>query len=261
MISDNIDLQNNIFSTLTLAYNKLLNVSGLGANIASLAEYITGSGTITLPTNFTHILIIMGGGGGGGGGSDGTGCASGGGGAGAFILGMRAKAELTGTTLSYSIGTGGSGGTAGNPGNNGSATTLTGSGVNLTAGQGYGGHRGTSARGGNTGAGGTPITQLTKDIGIAGGDGTSWSSGATNSSASAFFGICRGGMNGSEAGMGNSGDGAAGTPVPYSPYQQLQHFRTALDGTGSGGGGVYGPYSAAGGDGADGFLKIYYFYN
>lgn len=255
MISDNIDLQNNIFSTLTLAYNKLLNVSGLGANIASLAEYITGSGTITLPTNFTHILIIMGGGGGGGGGADGTAYGSGGGGAGAFVLGMRAKAELTGTTLSYSIGVGGAGGTAGNPGSNGSATTLTGSGVNLTAGQGYGGHRGTSARGGNTGAGGTPTTQLTKDIGIAGANGGSYSSGYPVQTTFTFFGIGKGGINGPDQGAG-SYDGVGGTAAYLN-----NNYLSSLDGSCSGGGGVGGYHSLTGGDGADGFLKIYYFYN
>jgi len=60
--SSNLDLENNIFSTLSLVYNKLINgATGLGSNIAQLVSYTTGSGTITLPDNFTHLLILMGG--------------------------------------------------------------------------------------------------------------------------------------------------------------------------------------------------------
>lgn len=260
--NSNLDLENDIFSVLGLAYNKLLNgTTGLGANIAQLASYTTGSGTITLPTNFTHLLIIMWGGGGGGGGSDGTGYGAGAGGGWAFILALRAKTELTWTSLSYSIGTGWTGGTAGNPWNTGSATTLSGSWVSLTAGQGYGGHRGTSARGGGTSSGGTPITQNTNDIGINGTDGAVWTSGATNNTSAAFFGIGRGGMNGSESGMGNAGNGSAWVPIPYSPYLGTQHFLDSLDWTSCGWGGAYGGYNFRGWNGANGFLRIYYFYN
>lgn len=260
--NSNIDLENNIFDTLTLSYNKLLNsATWLGANIAQLASYTTGYGTITLPTDFTHILIIMGGWGGGGGGSNGTGYGAWGGGAGAFIMAMRAKSELTWTSLSYSIWAGGSGGTAWNPWGNGSATTLTGSWVNLTAGQGYGGHRGTSVRGGNTGYGGTAITQLAKDIWINGWPWTNYNSGGTSSSTSAFFWICRWGMNWSESGMWNSGWGCAWVPIPYSIYQQFQHYLDGLDWTGCGWGGAYGGTSFRWGYWATWFLRIYYFYN
>lgn len=253
-----LDLENDILNTLTLSYNRLLNASSwLGANIAQLASYTSGSGTITLPSNFTHILIIMGWGGGGGGGSDGTAYGSGGGGAWAFILWMRSKSELTWTSLSYSIGSWGSGWTAWNPWSNGWNTTLSGSNISLTAWGGYGGHRWTSARGGNTWYGGTATTQLTKDLWITGADGGNYNSGAGYpvQTSFTFFGIGKGGINGPDQGAG-SYDGVGGT-ASYSNNNYL----SSLDGSCSGGGGVGGYHSLTGGNGAKGFLRIYYFYN
>jgi len=256
MINDNINIEDNIFSNLSLVLTKLSGASsGLGTNIASLAEYVTGSGTITLPANFTHILILMGGPGGGGGGANGTAYASGGGGSGAFVMAIRSKEELTGTTLSYSIGSGGVGGTAGNDGGYGADTTLTGSGITLTAGHGWGGHKGTSATRPIMGAGGTATTQLSKDIGINGTSGSSYSSGYPEQTYCTFFGIGKGGICGADSGAGNY-DGVGGSPVFTN-----NNYLTSIGGSCSGGGGVGGYHSLTGGAGASGFIKIYYFYN
>ena len=254
--SSNLDLENNIFSTLSLVYNKMINgTTGLGSNIAQLVSYTTGNGTITLPDNFTHLLILMGGWGGWGGGSDGSGYGAWGWAGGAFILALRTKSQLTGNSLSYSIGSGGVGWGSGQPGSNGGNTTLTGSGVDLTASGGHGGHRGTSSRWGNDGLGVAPVIQYTNDIGITGANGGSYASGYPTQTTFTFFGLGKGGINGPESGAG-SYDGVAGSPGYY-----YNNYLSSTDGSCSGGGGVGGYHSGTGGLGASGFLRIYYFYN
>lgn len=257
-----IDLENNILDVLTLSYNKILNsAKWLGANIAQLASYTSGSWTITLPSNFTHILIIMGWGGWGGGGSDWTWYGAGGWGGGALIIAMRAKEELTWTSLSYMIWNWGSGWTAWNPWSSGSATILTGSGVNLTAWQWSGGHKWASWRDGWTWVWWIPITQLPKDIWINWWDGTSYFSWYADSSSIGFYWMCRWGMKGSESGMQNTGWWCAGVPKAYIVYQQYQHYLDWMDWTGCGGGGAYGGIAYRWGNWWNWFLRIYYFYN
>ena len=165
-----------------------------GNNMFSGFQVFTASGTFTIPTGVSRIMIEMwGGGGGGGASSGGAGYAGDGGGSGAYaksLFNVTANVTIT-------IGTGGAGGTS--PGGNGVAGTASSAsgGAVLTAGGGSGGK-------GNDGnalitAGGVPTATSASCLGINGYPGAGELGGAT-------------GGAGGNAPAGGAGGQANGTP-------------------------------------------------
>lgn len=201
--------------------------------------------TYTTPTGVTHICVQGWGGGGGGGGISGTlsqsAAGSGGGGGASFYKCVSSPLS----SYAVVVGGGGAGGASGGA-NNGSAGTPTTFGTAfLTAGNGSGGTGSTSSitaaivqGGGNVVASGGDLNAT----GSPGGAGITVGSGTTQA---------KGGDGGAAALGGSSSRGSTGN--------------TSANGTGCGGGGAgavsTNATSRAGGNGADGCLIIYEFYN
>jgi hypothetical protein len=202
-----------------------------GNSMFSGFQVFTASGTFTIPTGVSRVMIEMWGGGGGGGGSSngGTGYAGDGGGGGAY-----AKSLFSVTSnITVTIGAGGAAGTSGG-GNGGAGTTTSVSGgAVLTAGGGSGG-LGKDANSTVT-SGGTPTATSSSVLGITGYPGGGETGGGT------------GGVG------GNAPAGGAGGQ-PNAPGTN----GGVPGGGGSGGSQTSAPGPAAGGAGAAGMVIIWW---
>lgn len=198
-------------------------------------QTFTSNGTYTPTSGMKYCIIECWGGGGGGGATANTAANQfiwcGGGGAGSYSRTVATAADI-GASKAVTIGTGGTGGSAGaNPGNNGAATSV---GALCVA----NGGSGAAASNGIGGAGGTAGTG---DIAGTGAPGQSGSTGLTTTGsciagAGASTSIGGGGNSRSTTGTGNAG--------------------TGFGSGGAGGVSLTAGGSAAGGNGAPGFVMI-----
>lgn len=187
-----------------------------------------GSGNDTVPAGYTAGSWECTGPGGGAGGGDAT-YAGGGGGAGGTARKI-AFGLLPGATYAWVVGTGGAGGAAAGNGSAGSAaSTVSGTGVSLTANAGSGGTHGAAPAGGDGG------TATGGDDNYKGGAGTDGFPGAVSM-----------GGNGGPSYWGGGGRAATSTS------STLQNGSAKGSGAGAG----YGGSSVAGGAGADGQIRV-----
>jgi len=232
-------------------------LTGLGT--PNQVVYTSGTQTWSIPSGVTQVEVEMvgGGGGGGGGGTTNNGYYNGaGGGAGGyarFVVNTVTSGSLTITVGAY--GAYGASGATGANGSTGGNTTVTGTGVSVTAyggGGGNGGNNGTGAayRVPPPGIGGSATATTSTAIvgnfvGISGGSGQT--SGVDLAGAAA-------GSNGGTSYFGGCGIGVV---------QNQPSTATAISGDAPsnayGGGGGGGRYSANGGNGAGGVVIITYF--
>lgn len=183
------------------------------------SQTLTTSGTFTVPCGVTSITVQCWGGGGAGGGSSSGNTNFGGGGGGSGAYCSSALTVGSGQVFTYTIGAGGTGVVSGN-GNNGSATTFTGTSVNIIAGGGNGGVANAGAGGtGGTASGAT--TNTNGNNGTAGGangqvggaspNGGSGGASTTNSTGNTGTAPGGGGGGGEKSGTtGNVAGGAGG---------------------------------------------------
>jgi hypothetical protein len=271
---------------------------GTNGTVYVVERFQSGTTNWTVPNGVTSIDYLLVGGGGGGGGVAGGGFSSGGGGAGQVRGGT--AAVTAGQTLSAVVGASGvSGGTtsiAAAVGGIGGTSSLTGTGVSLTATGGGGGAGGqgasgatnatNGASGGGGGAQGVVIAQPangTAGQGTAGGTGLASGSG-NNQSGGGGGGAGVAGGNGTStaggaggAGVSNSttgavvnygGGGGGGKRVTGSAGAGGQGGggtgglaaagSAATANTGGGGGGAGGDGSLAGGAGGSGIVVVRY---
>lgn len=200
------------------------------------SQTFTGSGTFTAPINCTQVRIIAIGGGGGGANCQAgspvasNNCSGAGGGAGAYVEGIYAIVPSTGT-LAIVVGAGGG------PQATGGATTVTGTGVAISAGGGVGavfqGTASSAGAAGGTGTGGN-ITNQTGGFG-------------TDGQSSAFV---------------FAGDGASG-PFGGAGRAGARGVAFAGQAAGAGGGGTYDAALSGtvfnGGSGAGGIVIVQWF--
>jgi hypothetical protein len=231
--------------------------------------YVTASGTVTIPAGYTklHITAIGGGGGGGGsGGGTGTGGA-GGGGAGYLIEQLF---DVSGTTISVTLGAGGGGGSGGTPtGAPGGATSVQYYGFSVVAPGGSGGSpspsAGTGVDGGGGGSGywgggggGGSTSGGNLGVGGAGGTGVIQSGQAGNAAPN----LASGGAGGNGAGTQNGGSasgtsGGGGGGGGPGGGRGGSGSTLATSGTYGGGGGGFGPGgSGGGGNGGNGYVIV-----
>lgn len=228
-------------NNVTLATNgNILQIGGTA--IPNGIQVFVSSGTFTVPTNITRIMVEAWGGGGGGGGSySGANGTFGGGGGGSGGYGIQFYNVTPGGSYSVIVGSGGSGGSSGNnavsatAGSAGSATSFGGT---LVVNGGGGGSGATSSVNGNGGA--KPIaasgSAFPAGVGGGGNDGID------------FSGISIGGQGGS---VFRGGSGALGGPsggIPYG-HGSGQNGNDGSLGAGGGGGGI-GNQGGGGGGGA-----------
>ncbi|QQG41614.1 MAG: hypothetical protein HYV90_05680 [Candidatus Woesebacteria bacterium] len=207
-------------------------------------ETFVNSGTYTLPSDATMIIVEgYGSGGGGGGGSQGTTAqyrgGGGGGGGGAYVTDTFPAASVS-ATVAITVPAGGAGGGSLTDGTAGSSSSF---GSYLTAyGGGGGGNNGATGGGGSggggggrTGVGGSSVD----DVNGAGGspNGGALAADAIYSDGGAAGGDAASGTNGSTGGsayVGGGGGGAATT----TGQNQSGHGGSSLHGGGGGGGGA-----------------------
>lgn len=195
---------------------------------------VTANGSFVVPDNVNFLVIVGdggGGGGGAGGGSASTAPGGGGGGGGGAPIMVQTIPVTAGDTLTLTIGAGGAGGTgvSNNPGNSGvagSASTITGTGVNLSFPGGGGG-----GGGNRTGASPNEPTHSGYLFQVSSNGTDAASDGA-------------GGGGGSSSVSGPDGANAASAVAPLA----------GLNSTGGGGG---GSANATGGHGSSGGASFY----
>lgn len=214
-------------------YQISANSGSTGNTMFSGFQVFTASGTFTLPTGVSRVMIEMWGGGGGGGGSKtgATGYPGSGGGGGAY---NKSLFNVT-ANITVTIGTGGAGGAGGTGGNGtaGTATSVSGGAV-MSAGGGGGG-KGNDATG-TLGTGGVPTATSASILGITGYQG----------------GAQIGGGTGGPGGLSPSG-GAGGQPNGTPGYAG------SVPGGGGAGASLDGALNGyAGGAGAAGMVIIWW---
>lgn len=234
----------------TVWNNRLYVVGGNSSTQNTVVYNTAGSGTFTVPTGVTSLVVkAWGAGGGGGNGGASTGIGGGGGGGGF------AQSTLTvtpGTSLTYNVGSGGlSNSTARYAGNGGGFTALLNGATYLIQAGGGGGGGGTTgtANGGQGGAGGgTSGTAGTAGSGTAtvgggGGAGTTAAGGAGGTAGTT-------GVAGNSGNANNGGDGGGS----ITSCTTAVTGRGGNGGTGAGGkGGVAGTCVNGGGGGGGRF--------
>ncbi|MFO7369446.1 MAG: PKD-like domain-containing protein [Bacteroidales bacterium] len=210
------------------------------------SQTYTSSGTFTVPPGVTEIIVeAWGGGGGGGFARSANGAAGGGGGGGAYTI--TTIAVTPGTSIPFTVGTGGTGGTAaGAIATAGGATT-----VGMYA----------AASGGNPGTG---VSTNSSGAGGIGGIGGTYNGGIGANGVNGTGGAAGGGGGGSSAGPasnGNNGTGLIGGAAVTEGGAGGSGGRNATGENGllPGGGGAGGNRNntnRAGGNGADGQVRI-----
>jgi hypothetical protein len=197
------------------------------------AQYVSGSGTYTVPSNTPYVKVFVTGGGGGGSGASPYQVAwfnSGGGGASSTIYGF--IAVNTGDSITYSVGAKGNKGSGQSLGTNGGTSTLTKGSTTLTA---------TGGAKGNNGS----------HPGTGGAAGTASSTGSLLQEEVVYAGNAGGNPNGFTGGSGGAsyyGQGAQG--ILNTNADNAVNY-------GSGGaGGASNSNAANGSDGASGYIVI-----
>jgi hypothetical protein len=206
-----------------------------GNNMFSGFQVFTASGTFTIPTGVSRVMIEMWGGGGGGGGANSTGgcnttgAGGDGGGGGAY---SKSLFNVT-SNIIITIGAGGAGGATGSHNGSAGGTTSVSGGAVMSAGGGSGG-LGNDCNGTIT-AGGTPATTSASVLGIYGYSGGGQTGGATGGAGGSA-------PAGGAGGQPNSPGTAGGVP----------------GGGGSGASQTNAGGAAAGGAGAAGMVIIWW---
>jgi hypothetical protein len=247
----------------------LVNVTGTGTSYTFCPSgnfiayaFTSGTSTFTPRANLTIGYLVVGGGGGGS--SNNT---AGSGGGGVIFSSLSLGQTLTsGTAYTITVGAGGAKGASGANGTNGSASSISGTGLSVTAGGGLAATTATAAAVATNTL--TTVTGSPSSTAAAGGAGsttvlgTSGAAGyaATDSNAAlnytfGTFGGGGGGCSGAVAtgtagGAGGGGAGAYGTGTPYT-------FASAGV-TNSGGGGGSGGTLGLGAAGGSGLVIIYF---
>lgn len=168
----------------------------------------SGSYTWTVPNCAEEICIeIWGAGGGGGGGYGSTPYYVGGGGGGGGY-GSQCFQVTPGNSYSITVGAGGNGGGYSSNGNSGSNSSVSGTGISITA---YGGSYGTGATSSSGGTGGAGATSdaINKALGATGSNGCNPSSGVCGAGGSGANGGA-GGIALTASGVGKPGDAPGG---------------------------------------------------
>jgi hypothetical protein len=198
-------------------------------------QVFTASGTFTIPSGVTRVMVEVWGGGGGGGGKSGANYAGTGGGAGGY-----AKSLFTvSSNITVTIGPGGAGGTGGGTGGNGTAGTASSVSVGavLMAGGGAAG-KGNDPTIAYTAAGGVPTATSASSLGITGYAGAASVGGAVGGAG------------------GNAPSGGAGGQICGSSATGNAGF--VPGGGGSGGACDGSAVGWAGGAGAAGMVIIWW---
>ena len=203
---------------------------GLGG-LSALREF-TSSGTFTVPTGVTRVLVEAWGGGGGGGGAGiltpPATCSSSGGGGGSGGYARSVITVTPGQTYTITIGTGGAGGAVGSAGQDGGSTSF---GNLLTVGGGAGGQPGSPGSSSQTagGAGGSggqsdPLAQIQRP-GLSGGSGPLCGNFLFGGGGRSIFGTMQPapGTNTLGGQIGFGGDGGSGYAPPISSQPQPGH--------------------------------------
>ena len=205
-------------------------------------EIFTSSGTFTVPTGVTEVLItaVAGGGGGGGGAVNPATTAGNGGGAGQAIIDYSVTGLTPSADITVTVGDGGAGGGSASDGIDGGDTVFTG---HITVNGGGKGIRGLGGAGGSTA------------IGTAAGVGGSGGSGAADGTAGGDGLFGAGGVGGTDSG-GSPGGGGGGGSI-YGAGGAGGNATAGAGGaadtnSGAGGGGGSGAGGGAGGVGAAG---------
>lgn len=247
----------NAGTNIPLSYNTLTKEIVYSYRQTNAIITTAGSGTIVVPGTTglsvsARIQVWGGGGGGGGGAIIGQPVTGGGGGGGSGYYREINTILAGGTSITYTVGSGGTGGSVNGNGVNGGSTTLTTTaGVIVVAGGLFGQNGQTTGQGGDgeyggggggfiVGSGGVGTTQS----GIAG--------SGLNGGVGGGFGAGTGGIGGFTIGGGGGGGGGSGGGKGGTPGQT--GFSGTVYATGGGGGGV----NAAGGQGGSGALFISY---
>jgi hypothetical protein len=223
----------------------------------------TSSTSWSKPTGLSHIIVEVQGGGGGAGGaptaSSNQAASAGGGGGGGYARKLLTAADLTASSYTVTVGTGGSGGSAGaNDGVNGNPSYFVAdagdSWSSVTGGGGALGDAGINSAGHTIVAGGAGGGGSNGDVNVTGSDGANGLTvgGATASGTFRAFPASGGNGGGSHLGglaRGNPADGggAGGTGSLYG-------------GGGSGAHTFNGTSAQAGGDGANGIVIVTEYY-
>ncbi len=211
--------------------------SSVVASPGSGSQTFTSSGTFTVRSGVTRLLVEMWGSGGGGGGGTPSTYYGGGGGGGAYILALVDVSPLS--SIPVTIGVGGAGGaqaTAGSPG----GSTIFGT---LSAGGGQGGQPQTGSSNGASGAGGIAPT-----------------SGVLIGYNGADSGSLDGGISGST--VGPPGTASTAPALPTGNYMETSgsgggySANGASPGGGGGGGGFINSIVSNGGNGANGLVIV-----
>ena len=221
-----------------------------------------GTGSWSVPAGVTEIDVLVVGGGGAGGARSGSGYA-GGGGAGGLVFVQGYDVSGYGSTVSFSVGSGGAGtSTSGNPGSNSVFGNLTA----IGGGQGIRSERTPSvaAGSGGSGGGGNRRTESPTATGTGGASTqTSTNDGYANTgfgNAGANAGVSNGGGGGGAGGAASAATGGLGMTVWGTLYAKggdaTGGSSVATMNTGSGGRGASG--SDDGESGSDGIIIIRY---
>lgn len=244
--------------------------SPIGQLFTSSGTYLTPNDGLTHTYRFT--LCGAGGGGGGGIGNTSTGYAGAGGGAGAFVQSSQTVAPNT--TLTVTVGAGGTAGTAGGAGGGaagtggtGGTTSVSGTGVSLSASPGAGGVAGSASTAATGGLPGGLANNPAVTLPLFGAGGSSLSAANGNAGSASWVGGGGGGAGGG-VGANGGGGGTAGSPgnlggggtrgFSGSATGVAGASAAANSGSGGGGGGAgaSGGAGGAGGTGGSGWVLI-----
>lgn len=242
--------------TLTIAST----ASGGGGNLKG--QEFTASGTFTVPTGISSLLVTMIGGGGGGG-SRTTAIGGGGGGSGEYAVQIPMIAT-PGGTITVTVGTAGAGAAAAA----GSADGTAGGDTSFGSFVARGGHAGAGATTSNGGVGGGPNGGAASSIGTqespnyfggAGGGSGATTTAANGNPGAANAGYPTGAAGGTAASSQGGGGGGANSPYGLGGAGGnggVAGSSTTNYGAGGGGAGGLTGSNAAGGNGAPGYVLV-----
>lgn len=257
--------------TATQIANHTITLQQLATSVVQWNSHIvTANGTFTVPTDVNFLIMEGAGGGGGGGGGGGATAGApggGGGGGGGSPVIIQSVTAVSGDVLTIVIGAGGASGTGssnspGNTGGMGVASTVSGTGINLTfpgGGGGGGGNRTGNSPNQPTNSGYTfAVSSNGTDSGSDGAGGGAGSSLAVgpNGANAASATAASAGVNSSGGAGGGSGNatGGHGSSGGYSLYNAATPATGGAAGgnANAGGGGGGGSSFDLGGNGAAG---------